>query len=307
VVIVIFDVIESLPSPAKMKDILPAKMLNSEEIADIIQGKSDRFLLIVGPCSANDPAAVLEYAHLLSEVAKSIADKITVVMRVYTAKPRSATQGYMGLVHEKGGLFAARKLHIDVLTQTRLPTADEMLYPALLPYFDDVVSYFAVGARSVENQEHKLAASAMTAPVGIKNPLSGCLKTLETAVLAARTPHKFIHSNAFIQSAGNPLAHGILRGGTAPNYNQAHMLNIPLIIDASHGNSNKNPEVQVDVAMNTLDMRKKNPHIKGLMLESFIKGGRGNEFGMSVTDPCLSWKKTHKLIFEIYENLCKCL
>jgi len=289
-----------------MKAALPSGDMKSADIADIICGRDDRFLLIVGPCSAHDTKAVLEYAARLARLADDVADKIVVAARVYTAKPRSATLGYMGLVHEVDGLFKARKLHLDV-SQIGLATADELLYPSLLPYFDDVVSYFSIGARSVENQEHKLVASGVDVPVGIKNPLSGCLDTLRAAVAAVKASHDFIFRDGFVRTAGNAFAHGVLRGGIAPNYKQAQFLDIPLIIDTNHGNSGKNHLAQIDVAMDVMGLRKDNMQIKGLMIESFIEGGAqdvdGGIFGKSITDPCLSWDDTRELVLRIADML----
>ncbi|MCL2350622.1 MAG: 3-deoxy-7-phosphoheptulonate synthase [Defluviitaleaceae bacterium] len=309
-------IIKKLPSPEKLKlELSPNKMAiaaksqRDAEIADILQGRSDKLLLIVGPCSAHDPAAVLEYAKLLAGVARDVKDKILIIPRVYTSKPRTASMGFMGLIHEKNGLYAARKLHLDILEQTHLSCADELLYSALLPYFDDLVSYFAIGARSVQNQEHRLVASGLSMPVGMKNPTSGALDDMTAAINSANAPHEFIFRDNLVKTGGNPLAHAVLRGFSAPdggciqNYNQAPLLQHPVIIDISHCNSAKNPKNQCVVALDALELRKKSPNIKGLMMESFIKGGMGNAFGMSITDPCLSWPETRALINEILNKL----
>ena len=297
------EMIDKLPSPCELKEVLrpgtaaiAAKAARDAEIASIIAGVAPcrpKLLMIIGPCSAHCPDAVLEYTLLLAATAGEVASKMVIVPRVYTAKPRSATRGYMGLIHEKGGLLAARKLHLDVLEQTGLSTADELLYPALLPYFDDLVSYFAVGARSVRNQEHRLVASGIAAPVGMKNPLCGDLSAMEAAVRAAQSPHRFIFRNAFVRTKGNALAHGVLRGmDAAPNHHKASTMAAPVIIDCSHGNSGKNPLKQRDVALASIKM----PNVRGLMIESFTHEGQ------SITDPCLCWPKTKELIYEIAEN-----
>jgi 3-deoxy-7-phosphoheptulonate synthase len=215
----------------------------------------------------------------------------------------------MGMLHEKDGLHTARKLHLDVLEQTGLSAADELLYPSLLPYFDDLISYFAVGARSVLNQEHRLVASGINVPVGIKNPLCGSISDMEAAISAAGAPHNFIYRDSEVKTKGNPLAHGILRGGKTPNYTQANTASSAIIIDVGHGNSGKDPTNQISVALDVMKLRKKEPllskTIKGLMIESFIEGGLqepgGKTFGQSITDPCLCWARTEKLILKIAE------
>jgi 3-deoxy-7-phosphoheptulonate synthase len=318
--------IAKLPSVKELKDglkpslaALEAKAIRDAEIKAVICGESDKLLVVVGPCSAHDSAAVLEYVKRLAELSLKAADRVLIIPRVYTAKPRSASKGFMGMLHERNGLFAARKLHLDVLEQTGLSAADELLYPALLPYFDDLVSYFAVGARSALNQEHRLVASGIDMPVGIKNPLSGSLCDMVAAVCAARSAHEFIYRDNVVKTEGNPLAHGVLRGGESPNYDRGHLSEVlrlfsqaeiknpAIIVDAGHGNSGKNPENQIDVALNVMKSRKKDPSlsklIKGLMIESFIEGGsqepQGQTFGQSITDPCLCLAQTEKLVFHI--------
>ncbi|MCL2235816.1 MAG: 3-deoxy-7-phosphoheptulonate synthase [Defluviitaleaceae bacterium] len=295
------EIVTTLPSPKELKTLLPAPQRETAEIREILCGGDKRLLLVIGPCSAHDPDAVLEYAHRLASLAQEVSDKILIVMRVYTAKPRTDCRGFLGLLHEPEGLHKARKLHLDILEQTGLPTADELLYPALLPYFDDLVSYFAVGARSVENQEHRLVASGIKSPVGMKNPMSGDLAPMYAAISAAKSPHSFIYRNSLVQTGGNPFAHGILRGGTMPNYDEKTLLGLsePVIVDCNHGNSNKNPDCQRSVALDVLKTRKKQPLVRGLMIESFIEGGKGNAYGQSITDPCLSFEDTRILILEI--------
>jgi 3-deoxy-7-phosphoheptulonate synthase len=265
-----------LPSPLELKAKLSAgakalsvKKARDDEIRRIFLNESDKLLLIIGPCSAHCPDTVLEYMGLLADVARDVQPQILIVPRIYTAKARSATRGFMGILHEgAGGLTAARRLHLNILEQTGLSGADEMLYPALVPYFSDLVSYFAVGARSVQNQEHRLVAGGLNLPVGMKNPLCGDLKAMEAAVNAALSPQEFIFRDDFVKTKGNPLAHGVLRGYTAPdgshrpNYNAACKFQTPIIIDASHSNSAKNPLKQREIIIESLKHRQKS--LKGL-------------------------------------------
>jgi len=299
-------IIEKLPNVDELKK---ESRINSE-VAEIISGDIDKFLLIVGPCSADDPMAVLEYAGRLARIAEQVRERICIVQRVFTAKPRTISSGYMGLVHEPGGILAARHLHLTIQEQTGLPTADELLYPSLLPYFDGIVSYFSVGARSVENQEHRLVASGMMVPVGMKNPMSGDLQAVANAVVAAKAPHDYIFDGSMVRSQGNSLAHGVLRGGINPNYDaeslvRAHEIGIStLVVDTNHANSGKNFAKQPEIAMNVLKNRNL---VKGLMIESYIEEGAAKPgqqaFGQSITDPCLGFAATEKLIYEIADKL----
>ncbi|MCL2397935.1 MAG: 3-deoxy-7-phosphoheptulonate synthase [Defluviitaleaceae bacterium] len=317
------NIMAKLPSPAELKQTMPlnaasytAKRAKDDELAQIVAGASDKFLLIVGPCSADDPAAVLEYADRLAKIAQKVQSRIFVVMRVFTAKPRTLC-GYMGLVHEPGGIQAARRLHLDVLAKTGLVTADELLYPAIHPYFDDIISYFTIGARTTESQEHRLLASGIAAPVGIKNPISGDLGVLANAVAAAKAGHSFVYNGHEVRSGGNVLSHAILRGGHAPNYHAENLLQLynagvnAVVIDTNHGNSGKDHTKQPAIALEILKMRNKSPIIrkmvKGLMIESYIEEGNaaahGAAYGRSVTDPCLSLADTEKLIMQIADGL----
>jgi len=317
-------VLSRLPNSEKLKKKLKlskeaaqSKKQGDEEIAAILRGDCDRLLLIVGPCSADDPAAVLEYAGRLARVAEAVRQRVCVVLRVFTAKPRSTSAGYMGLVHEADGIRAARRLHLAVREQTGLSTADELLYLATLPYFDDIVSYYTIGARSVENQEHRLMASGLAMPVGMKNPLSGDLQAMANAVAAAKTPHDFIFNGYHWLFSGNPLAHGVLRGGNQPNFgdDSLHILHemglCAVIVDANHGNSGKDYARQPEIAMQVLESRRHSDivrgMVKGLMIESYIVEGaesRGRQaFGQSITDPCLGFGDTEKLIYEIADKI----
>jgi len=289
---------------------MKGKSQSDGEIAAVLCGDCDRLLLIVGPCSADNPPAVLEYAGKLARIAENVRERICIVMRVFTAKPRTACSGYMGLIHDENGIETARRLHLDVRAGLGLPTADELLYPATLPYLDDIVSYFAVGARSCENQEHRLVASGIKVPVGMKNPLSGDLQAMANAVSAAKAPHNFVFGGNVVRSDGNPLAHGVLRGGIAPNYHaeSLHKLNeigiSTLIVDTNHANSGKNHVKQPEIALEVLKNRSL---VKGLMIESYIMDGAAKPgkqaFGQSITDPCLGINATEKLIYEIADRL----
>jgi len=310
-------IVAKLPSVEELKKemglsakIAKSKSQSDDEIAAILRGEDNRILLIVGPCSADDLLAVLEYAGKLARIAENVRERICIVMRVFTAKPRTACSGYMGLMHEENGIEAARRLHLDVRIQTGLPTADELLYPATLPYFDDIVSYFTIGARSSENQEHRLVASGIKVPIGMKNPLSGDLQAMANAISAAKAPHDFIFGGNVVRSEGNPLAHGILRGGDMPNYQEEilHKLNemgiLPLIVDTNHANSGKDHMRQPQIALGVLKNRSL---IKGLMIESYIADGAAKPgmqvFGQSITDPCLGIDATEKLVYEIADRI----
>jgi len=331
------EIVSHLPSADKLKIDMPlarevamAKARHDAELARILRGQSDKFLLVIGPCSADNPIAVVEYAQSLAKIART-AQNVHIVMRVFTAKPRTATMGYMGLIHEHG-VEAARRLHLDVLAASGggLTIADEMLYPALYPYFSDVVSYFVVGARSSENQEHRLVASGLNAAVAIKNPLSGNVAAMVNAVFAAQQPQEFIFGGNVVRSRGNPLAHSVLRGCNVnddgsgiPNYHAETLHEIAkkidnigvvfpaLIIDTNHGNSGKNHSKQPAIALEVMQKRRENSTIRklvnGLMIESYIKEGNaatfGAEYGRSVTDACLSLAATEELILTINEIL----
>ncbi|MCL2353321.1 MAG: 3-deoxy-7-phosphoheptulonate synthase [Defluviitaleaceae bacterium] len=289
------------------------KKMRDREIKDIFEGRSSKLLLVVGPCSVHCVGGVLAYAKMLAPIAEEIAHKAVVVVRAYTAKPRSETKGFMGLLHQEDGLEKAIKLHKDILEQTGLPTADELLYPSLLPHFKDVVSYFTIGARSVLNQEHRLVASHINVPVGMKNPLNGSLSGMELAVAAGKRPHQFIFRDELVESAGNPLTHGVYRGFIdehgehKANWMEALKDTSPVLVDVSHSNSKKDPARQGQVVREVLKLREKNPNIKGLMIESFIEGGRQDEggkvFGKSITDPCLGFEDTRELLRYIFGEI----
>lgn len=318
---------------------LQHKESRDQELADILSGKDDRILLVIGPCSSDNEEAVLEYARRLADLQKKVADKIFMVMRVYTAKPRTNGDGYKGLVHQPdtskapsliNGLQAVRQLHYRVITETGLTTADEMLYPSNLVLVDDLVSYHAVGARSVEDQEHRFVASGIDEPVGMKNPTSGNLSVMFNAIYAAQNKQTFLFHGQEVETSGNPLAHVILRGAmneygkNEPNfyyetildaisrYESMGLENPFIMIDTNHDNSGKQYMEQIRIVRQTLLNRDWNEKIKktvrGFMIESYLADGRQNQpelFGCSITDPCLGWENTVALVEEIYSTLTK--
>jgi 3-deoxy-7-phosphoheptulonate synthase len=318
-------------------DVLARKEKRDRALEAIIKGEDDRILLVIGPCSSDNEEAVLEYAHRLAKLQEEVKDRIFMVMRVYTAKPRTNGDGYKGLVHQpdvKGepnlinGIRAVRNLHYRVITETGLTTADEMLYPENLPLIDDLVSYIAIGARSVENQQHRFVASGIDVPTGMKNPTSGNLNIMFNGIYAAQGRQNFLFNGEEVVTSGNPLAHVILRGATneygkyIPNYYYDNILdtidqyesmefgNPFIMIDTNHDNSGKNYLEQVRIVRQTLINRDWNERIKnyvrGFMIESYLEDGRQDKpevFGKSITDPCLGWDYTEQLIKEIHTTL----
>ncbi len=339
---------KKLPIPAEIKagyplsaDIRKIKLERDAQIREIFTGESSRFLLIIGPCSADREDSVLEYLGLLSEVQEKIADKILIIPRIYTNKPRTTGKGYMGLLHQPdpaskpdllAGIIAIRELHMRSIEQTGLTAADEMLYPENYRYLDDVLSYVAVGARSVEDQHHRMTVSGMDVPAGMKNPTSGDLSVMFNSIIAAQAPHNFIYRGWDVTTDGNDLAHVVLRGSvnkhgnclpnyhyedlllTARLYEQHELKNPAVIVDCNHANSNKKAQEQIRIASEVLHSRSCNPDlknlVKGLMIESYLVGGRQDAvggpdhvYGQSITDPCLGWEDTKDLIFNLYHRL----
>jgi len=320
-------------------DMLARKEKRDRELEAILRGQDDRILLVIGPCSSDNEEAVLEYAKRLSALQEEVKDRIFMVMRVYTAKPRTNGDGYKGLIHQPNaseapslinGLQAVRLLHYRVITETGLTTADEMLYPSNLLLVDDLVSYHAVGARSVEDQEHRFVASGIDAPVGMKNPTSGNLGVMFNAIYAAQNKQTFLYHGQEVETSGNPLAHVILRGAmneygkNEPNFYYETLLNAInryetmelenpfIIIDTNHDNSGKQYMEQIRIVRQALLNRDWNEKIKktvrGFMIESYLADGRQNQpevFGCSITDPCLGWENTVALVEEIYTTLTK--
>ena len=334
-----------LPIPQEVKERFPLtkemteqKAKNDEEIKKIFSGESDKFLLVIGPCSADYKDAVLDYIHRLRVVQEKVQDKIFIVPRIYTNKPRTTGDGYKGMVHQPNpdkepdmyeGIVAIRDIHMSALKETGFSCADEMLYPDNYRYLSDILSYVAIGARSVENQQHRLAASGLEVPVGMKNPTSGDLSIMMNAITAAQHKHTFIYRGWEVTSDGNPYAHAIMRGfvdrdgHSISNYHYedlqklsdlyaaSGLTNPAAIIDVNHANSGKKYLEQIRISKDILYSINHNNDIKklvkGLMIESYIEDGAQkigeNIYGKSITDPCLGWEKTEKLIYDIAEAL----
>ena len=334
-----------LPIPEVLKNEYPLsneqksiKQQRDEEIRRIFTGESDKFVVLVGPCSADNEDTVCEYVNRLKKVSDKVSDKLMIIPRVYTNKPRTTGDGYKGMLHQPdpdkapdlyAGIIAIRHMHIRAMEESGLTGADEMLYPENRSYLDDILSYEAIGARSVENQQHRLTASGMDIPVGMKNPTSGDLSVMLNSVVAAQMGHRFIYRGMDVQTSGNDLAHVILRGGvdkygtTIPNYHyedckrlldmyeQKNLKNPAAIIDANHSNSNKQYKEQLRIVSEVLHTRnydsKLKKLIKGVMVESYLVEGRqdigGNMvYGKSITDPCIGWEDTVRLIDKIAED-----
>ena len=340
------DFIRKLPTPKEIKELYPLnenlkkiKEKNDEEIKKIFLGESDKLLLIIGPCSSDNEESVIDYISRLRTIQEKVKDEIVIIPRLYTNKPRTKGTGYKGMLHQPDplkeedmlkGLIAIRKLHMRAIEETGFSCADEMLYTENHRYLSDLLSYTAVGARSSEDQQHRLTASGLDIPVGMKNPMSGDLTSLLNSISAAQHPHTFIYRGWEVKSKGNPLAHAILRGyvnkegESTPNYHYEDLANLErlytndnyqnpsIIVDTNHSNSNKNYLEQINIALDVINSMNKNDKlkkiIKGLMIESYIEDGcqniDGGVYGKSITDPCLGIEKTEKLILDIY-NLRK--
>ena len=334
----------TLPSPAELKEEIPlseklaeVKKKRDQEIRDIFTGKSDKFAVIIGPCSADNEDSVCEYVNRLAKVNEKVKDKLMIIPRIYTNKPRTTGEGYKGMLHQPdpdkapdlyAGIIAIRHIHIRAMEESGLTGADEMLYPENRSYLDDILSYEAIGARSVENQQHRLTASGMDIPVGMKNPTSGDLSVMLNSVVAAQMGHRFIYRGWEVETTGNELAHTILRGAVnkhgeaIPNYHyedlrllwekyqEKNLKNPAVIVDTNHSNSNKQYDQQVRIAKEVLHSRQVNPElhtlVKGLMIESYIEPGNqkigcDHIYGKSITDPCLGWEESEKLLYTIAE------
>mgnify|MGYP002527696178 CR=1 FL=1 len=330
-----------LPIPKEIKEQYPltaelaqVKARRDKEIADVFTGKSGKMVLIIGPCSADREDAVLEYCERLAKLQEAVSDKLVLIPRVYTNKPRTTGDGYKGLLHQPDprktsdmleGVIAIRRLHTNVLANTGLPTADEMLYPDNYRYLSDLLSYVAVGARSVENQEHRLTSSGIDIPVGMKNPTSGDISVMLNSIMAAQHPHTFIYRGWEVDTTGNPLAHAILRGyvnkhgESMPNYHFEELerlynaytakglQNMALIVDANHANSGKKYQEQPRICKEVLHSCRHSGEIKsmvkGFMVESYLEPGcqkiGDDVYGKSITDPCLGWEETIRLVQDI--------
>ena len=334
-----------LPIPQEVKKEFPltekmaqVKAQRDACIRDVFEGKSDKFILVIGPCSADHREPVLEYISRLRKLEEQVSDKILLIPRIYTNKPRTTGQGYKGMLHQPDpdaqpdmykGIIAIRELHMAALRDYDFCCADEMLYPENYRYLSDLLSYVAVGARSVENQQHRLTASGIEAPVGMKNPTGGDLSVMMNAITAAQSGHTFIYRGWEVTSEGNPWTHAILRGyldyagKSISNYHyedllkvnelyaKSNLVNPSVLVDTNHNNSGKKYLEQVRIAKDVVHSRNQNGDIKrlvkGLMIESYLEDGAQSTdehvFGKSITDPCLGWEKTERLVLDIADKL----
>ena len=340
-----FTFLNQLPTPAQIKEEYPLskeltelKAKRDAMISDVICGKDDRFLVIIGPCSADNEDSVCDYVSRLTKIQEDVKDRVIIIPRVYTNKPRTTGEGYKGIASQPDpekapdmveGLIAMRKMHIRAIAESGLTCADEMLYPENWGYVEDLLSYVAIGARSVEDQQHRLTVSGFDVAAGMKNPTSGDLSVMLNSVTAAQHPHHFIYRGNDVETSGNDLAHTILRGGvnqygqTIPNYHYEDLIHLSalyakkdlknpaIIIDANHSNSNKQYKEQIRIVSEVLHSRNYNPElkklVKGVMIESYLLEGRQDISdhmtpGCSITDPCLGWEDTERLIYDIAEK-----
>ena len=329
------EVKKEFPLTARMEQI---KAKRDADIGAVFNGNSDKFILVIGPCSADHREPVLEYMARLRKTEEQVSDKIIIIPRIYTNKPRTTGQGYKGMLHQPDpeakpdmykGIVAIRDLHLSALRDYDFSCADEMLYPENYRYLSDLLSYVAVGARSVENQQHRLVASGIEVPVGMKNPTGGDLSVMMNSIVAAQSSHTFLYRGWEVTSEGNPYAHAILRGyvdfagRSVSNYHyedllrvdelyaKSKLVNPSIIVDTNHSNSGKKYLEQIRIAKDIVHSRNQNADIrrlvKGLMIESYLEDGsckaEEHVFGKSITDPCLGWEKTERLIFDIADKL----
>lgn len=329
------DVKKEYPLTERMEAV---KATRDAEIRSVFDGSSDKFILVIGPCSADHSEPVLEYISRLRKIEEQVKDKIIIIPRIYTNKPRTTGQGYKGMLHQPDpeakpdmykGIVAIRDLHLAALRDYDFSCADEMLYPENYRYLSDLLSYVAIGARSVENQEHRLVSSGVEAPVGMKNPTGGDLGVMMNSIVAAQSSHTFIYRGWEVTSAGNPYAHAILRGyidyagRSTSNYHyedllrvqelyaKSNLVNPSVIVDTNHNNSGKKYLEQVRIAKDIVHSRNQNGDIKrlvkGLMIESYLEDGackpEEHIFGKSITDPCLGWEKTERLVLDLADTL----
>ena len=340
-----FNFVKKLPTPAEIREqypvsdaIIQVKKERDEMIRKVFTGESDKFLVIIGPCSADNEEAVLDYVRRLARVQEKVSDKLILIPRIYTNKPRTTGEGYKGMVHQPdpekkpdmlAGILAIRHMHMRAVAETGLTAADEMLYPENWRYLSDILSYVAVGARSVENQQHRLTVSGIDIPAGMKNPTSGDFSVMLNSVVAAQHGHDFIFRGWEVQTDGNPLTHTILRGAvdkygkTIPNYHyedlyrlyemyhERNLLNPACVVDANHSNSGKRHMEQIRIVKEVMHSRTHSKEIenlvKGVMIESYIEAGSQkigeHIYGKSITDPCLDWDSSEQLIYTIAERV----
>ncbi len=329
------EVLAEIPMPANLSKL---KAERDEELKKIFEGKINKFVVIIGPCSASDEDSVCDYVSRLAKINEEVKDKLFIVPRIYTNKPRTTGEGYKGMLHQPNpeketniyeGIRKIRTMHIRSMNESGLTAADEMLYPENLVYVSDMLTYIAIGARSVENQQHRLVSSAVDVPVGMKNPTSGDYSVMLNSIHAAQLSHEFLYRNNEIETSGNPHAHAVLRGSVnkqgqsisnyhyedmmllAQLYDERGLKNPAIVCDANHNNSNKQFFEQPRIVAEILHNRKENPVlnnlVKGIMIESFIEEGcqkvDGGVYGKSITDPCLGWDDTEKLLRYMAERV----
>ncbi|MBE5960348.1 MAG: 3-deoxy-7-phosphoheptulonate synthase [Lachnospiraceae bacterium] len=342
-----FEYIQQVMSPKELKELYPMTSFGIETkrkrdamIRDVFTGASDKFLVIIGPCSADREDAVIDYMSRLAKLSEQVSDQLILIPRIYTNKPRTTGEGYKGIIHQPDpegepdiheGLVAVRKMHLRSINETGLTAADEMLYPENWPYLDDMLSYVAVGARSVEDQQHRLTVSGMDVPVGMKNPTSGDLSVMLNSCVAAQCAHRFLYRAYEVQTSGNPLSHTILRGAvnkhgqSIPNYHyedlerlsamykERDLKNPAIIVDANHANSNKIFSEQPRIVKEVLHSRRVNEDlkhlVKGVMVESYLVEGCQkvweHTYGKSITDACIGWEQTERLVHCIADYIAK--
>ena len=335
------EFIRRLPMPVEIKEEYPLtdeiqdiRAKRAAEIRDVFEGRSDKLLLIIGPCSADKEDSVMDYMHRLRKVQDQVSDRILMIPRVYTNKPRTVGLGYKGMLHQPDpskeedmlkGIIAIRQLHTRVVAETGFTCADEMLYPENYRYLSDLLAYVAVGARSVEDQQHRMTASGLGVPAGMKNPTEGDLSVMMNAITAAQNSHTFIYRRWEVKTAGNDLTHAILRGyvdqygRSHPNYHYEDLMHLlelyhekeyknpAVVVDVNHANSGKKYLEQIRISKDIINSCRQSDDIrklvKGLMIESYIEDGcqkpEEGTYGKSITDPCLGWEKTEKLIYDI--------
>ena len=338
-----FKYIREMPQVGEILDAIPVpydlgkvKMQRDEEIISVFRGESEKFIVIIGPCSADNEDAVCEYSSRLARLQEEVKEKLILIPRIYTNKPRTTGEGYKGMAHQPNpteapnmveGLRAIRRMHIRVMRETHLTAADEMLYPGNYPYVEDILSYVAVGARSVENQLHRLTISGLNVPAGMKNPTGGDIEIMLNSVQAAQMPHVFVYNAWEVKTTGNPLTHCILRGAvnpygtTIPNYHYEDLMRLSegynerglqypaIIVDTNHANSNKKvneqPRIAKEVMRSRMDSATLRENVKGLMIESYLVEGSQsvseNVYGKSITDPCIGWEDSERLIRDLVE------
>jgi 3-deoxy-7-phosphoheptulonate synthase len=327
------EILKTMPMPEKLAEVKAARDL---EITNVIKGESDKFLVIIGPCSADNEEAVIEYVSKLARLQDEVKDKLIIIPRIYTNKPRTTGEGYKGMAHQPTpteapnmvkGLKAIRKMHIRAMKETHLTAADEMLYPENYAYIEDILGYVAVGARSVENQLHRLTVSGINVPAGMKNPTNGDLEVMLNSVNAAQLPHVLIYNGWEVKTTGNPLTHCILRGAVdqyganIPNYHYENLMRLSeiykkrnllfpsIIVDTNHANSNKmfheQPRIAKEVMRSRAGSKTLRSKVKGLMIESYLVEGSQkvgeNVHGKSITDPCLGWDDSERLVRDLAE------